>query len=335
MNAKIGNRFQEADRVRLEEVIPLSTPYLIFIDPSSICNFKCTFCPCGGGNKQYWDKEKKTGLMSYSLYRSVIDQLKDFPEKIKTLRLYKEGEPLLNKRLPDMIRYAKDKDVARVIDFTTNGSLLTEDLNFALLDSGIDRINVSVEALDEEGYLKHAGVPIEMKRFRQTLNHLYLHKGACHLMIKITDIGLSSHSEKEFYEYFGEFCDEISVERVTPVWPGFGLDHVKSGFQEGLFGKEIHEREVCPYLFYSMCVNSDGSVSSCFVDWNHKNIVGNCQDNRLLDIWNQAGLTNMRKTHLSGGRHQNPICASCGQLTYAALDNLDPYKENIRKRLGL
>ena len=334
MNALKGNRFQIQDRVQLAEVIPLSTPYLLFIDPSSVCNFKCTFCPCGGGNKEWWDKEKKVNILSYSLYRNIIDQVAEFPDRVKTLRLYKEGEPLLNKRLPDMIYYARKKDVADKIDLTTNGSLLTEDLNFALIDAGIDRINISVEALDEEGYRTHAGVLFDVHKFKNTLKHLYKNKSKCYIMVKITDIGLGGYSEEEFYQSFGELCDEISVEHITPVWPDFDLKHVKKNFRKGLFGEDINDKDVCPYLFYSMCINSDGTVSSCFMDWNHKNLIGDCKKHSLMHIWNQSALNAMRWDHLSGRRENYPVCANCGQLSYAALDNLDPYREELLKKLG-
>ncbi len=334
MSAIRGSRFQTQDRVKLAEVIPLSTPYLLFIDPSSVCNFKCTFCPCGGGNKECWDRGKKVNILSYSLYRDIIDQLTEFTDKIKTLRLYKEGEPLLNKRLPDMIQYARRKNIAHKIDMTTNGSLLTEDLNFALIDAGIDRINISVEALDEDGYRTHAGVPIDIDKYKRTLRHLYIHKGKCHILIKITDVGLGEHSEEEFYQAFGEFCDEISIEHVTPVWPDFDLGHVKKEFKEGIYGGTIEGRVVCPYLFYSMCVNSDGTVSSCFMDWNHKNLIGDCKDQKLVEIWKYSALETMRRYHLQGKRGMYPVCANCGQLSYAALDNLDPYKEELLKKMG-
>lgn len=29
----------------LSEVVPLDTPYVLFLDPCGACNFKCKFCP--------------------------------------------------------------------------------------------------------------------------------------------------------------------------------------------------------------------------------------------------------------------------------------------------
>ncbi|GAI93186.1 unnamed protein product, partial [marine sediment metagenome] len=47
MKAKIKPRINLENRTRLERVIPLSTPMILFVDPASTCNFKCKFCPTG------------------------------------------------------------------------------------------------------------------------------------------------------------------------------------------------------------------------------------------------------------------------------------------------
>lgn len=331
----IGKRYTN-DRTRLETVIPLETPYLVFLDPSSSCNFKCKFCPCGGANKEYWNEEKKVGILSYETARKAIDDLSDFPDKIKTLRLYKEGEPLLNKRLPDIINYARKKDVAAKIDFTTNGSLLTHDLGLAIADAGVDRINISVEALDDEGYFSVSGVRIDIKKYVDNIRFFYNHKNGCHVFVKISDLGLGNRSEDDFYNMFADICDEMAVERVSNVWPGFIVkEDLKKTDDYDIYGGEMSSREevqVCPYLFYSICVNSDGSVSSCLMDWNHIQIIGNVNDNSLFDIWNGNELKKMRLDHLKLNRKIYPACEKCGQMKFAVLDNIDPYRETILKK---
>ena len=89
MKAKEGHRYYN-QRTRLETVIPLSTPYILFVDPSSACNLKCSFCPCGGAHSELWTEEKhrSVGIMDMNLFRKVIDDCAGFPEKIKVLRLY-------------------------------------------------------------------------------------------------------------------------------------------------------------------------------------------------------------------------------------------------------
>ena len=333
---KIGKRYTN-DRTRLETVIPLTTPYLVFLDPSSSCNFKCKFCPCGGANKEYWSENKKVGILSYETARKVIDDITEFPDKIKTLRLYKEGEPLLNKRLPDIINYARKKDVAERIDFTTNGSLLTHDLGLAIADAGVDRINISVEAIDDDDYFSISGVKIEFRRYVNNIKFFYNHKNGCHVFVKISDLGLGKHSAEEFYDIFGEICDEIAVERVSNVWPDFSVkEELKKTDEYDIYGGKMSERsevQVCPYLFYSLCVNSDGTVSSCLMDWNHVQIIGNVNDSSLHEIWNGDTLNRMRLDHLRLNRKVYPACAKCGQMKYAVLDNIDQYRKEILQNI--
>lgn len=336
MSAKIGKRWTD-DRTELQKVIPLDTPYLLFVDPSSVCNFRCKFCPCGGANKNVWSSEKKTSLMSYELYRKIIDDMTEFPVKIKTLRLYKEGEPLVNKRLPDMIHYARKKDVASKIDFTTNGFLLDHDTTLAIMDAGVDRINISIEALDADGYEKISGVKIDYKQFIEKLKFLYQNKNGCHIFIKISDLGLGNHTEQEFYNIFGEICDEMSVEHVSSVWPEFEIkEELKKTNQLDIYGEKMCQRkpvQVCPYLFYSLCVNSDGTVSACLMDWNHKLLVGDLHNESLMEIWNGSNMQEMRKNHLKLNKKIYSACKNCGQMEYAVLDNIDPYREEILKKL--
>lgn len=334
--AKIGKRYG-TDRTELQNVIPLETPFLLFVDPSSVCNFRCKFCPCGGANKDLWSQEKKVSIMPYEIYRRVIDSAAEFPQKLKTLRLYKEGEPLLNKRLPDMVNYARKKDVAAKIDFTTNGSLFNHDLILALTDAGVDRINISVEALDSEGYLSVSGAKIDFDEFIDNLRFLYDHKNGCHIFVKISNLGLGKHSEQDFYDIFDEICDEIAIENVTPVWPEFDIkDDLRKNDSLDIYGAAMTDRkkcEVCPYLFYSMCVNSDGTISACLMDWNHQVIIGDIRKNSLSDIWNGSVIKQMRIDHLTLKKDNYGPCSKCGQLEYAVLDNIDKYREEILERI--
>ena len=96
---------------------------------------------------------------------------------------------------------------------------------------------------------------------------------------------------------------------------------------------ERTEAQVCPYLFYSMCVNSDGTVSSCLMDWNHVQIIGNVADQTLYEIWNGETLHRMRVNHLKLHRDLYPACGACGQMKYAVLDNIDPFRDDILTRM--
>jgi len=333
MKAKAGNRFLSSTRTNLYDVIPLKTPFLIFIDPSSACNLKCPFCPCGGAHRDLWKEDKKPGIMDFEVYKKIIDDLSLFPEKIKTLRLYKEGEPLINKKLPDMIKYAKDSGNIMRVDFTTNGTLLNPELNLRLIDSGVDRINISIEALSADEYEKNSGVKIDFEKFLDTLKHLYENKKNCHIFMKINDFGLNNHTKEEFFDMFGNMCDEISIENVSDVWPEFDVSEYQKEYNKSIYNEKLNKVEVCPYIFYSICVNSDASVSNCFLDWNHDNILGNAYNQSLYEIWNGELLKQLRIAHLKKDKSAYKTCNSCGQLNFATLDNIDKYADELLTRL--
>ena len=82
---------------------------------------------------------------------------------IKLLIFDDYGEPTLHKKLPDMIKYAKDKNVAETIRLVTNGTLLNPTLNPKLIDAGLDQIKISLEAVDEDNYKKISGHSIDME----------------------------------------------------------------------------------------------------------------------------------------------------------------------------
>lgn len=169
MKAKKQNLVNK-DRHRLEEVLPLRTPYALFIDPCNLCNFRCKFCAMQAADVELPFKKQ---MMSMELYRKVIDDAAAFPDQLKMLRLVQHGEPLLHPEFPEMVRYAKQKGVSEFIETVTNGSKLNPELNEKLVESGIDRIRISIEETDGEGYRRMSGVDIDFDQFIFNIKDLY------------------------------------------------------------------------------------------------------------------------------------------------------------------
>ena len=61
------------------------------------------------------------------------------------------------------------------IDFATNGSRLTNEFSEKIIESDVDRINISLEGISEEDYLKNAKIKLILKNLLQILN-IYLKK---------------------------------------------------------------------------------------------------------------------------------------------------------------
>lgn len=333
MKASIKPRINLENRTALETVIPLPTPFVLFVDPVNTCNFQCKFCPTGDR-----DLIKSTGRwqgrLDFDLYRKVIDDLGEFDRPLKVLRLYKEGEPLLHTRFADMVRYAKQSGHVEYIDTTTNGYLLTPDKIGPILDAGIDRINISVDGMSSRQFWEFTRTRVDFDRFVANVRNLYEHRGQCEICVKIPGDILSDDDKQRFFDTFGDIADRVFIENFAPCWPTFDVeDRMGIEITDGIYGNAIHEVQVCPYIFYSVAVNTDGTVSLCFLDWARKLVVGDLRKQSLKDVWQGEALHRHRIAHLQGRRKQDPTCAACGQLSHCLPDDIDAHAGMLLERL--
>lgn len=329
MKAQLKPRINLEDRTPLQDVIPLSTPFVVFVDPASACNFFCPFCPTG--HRDMIDATGRfQGVMKLPLFKKIIDDLDHFEKPIKVLRMYKDGEPLLNKNLAEMIAYAKSSGRVEYIDTTTNGSLMTPERLGPILEAGLDKINISVDGMNREQYKKFTGFDFDFEQFVQHVKWLDANKGACEVVIKIPGDLITESQRQEFLDTFGNYCDRIFIENFAPCWPEFDVEaHTGIAITKGIYQQPIMPTDTCPYIFYSISVNADGLVSSCFLDWGRKLIIGDVRAQSLKDIWNSKSMNSLRRLHLDGRRKENPVCGACGQLSHCLPDNIDAYRSQI------
>ena len=329
MKAQLKPRINLEGRTPLQDVIPLSTPFVVFVDPASACNFLCPFCPTG--HRDMIDATGRfQGVMKLPLFRKIIDDLGEFDKPIKVLRMYKDGEPFLNKNLAEMIAYAKNSGKVEYIDTTTNGSLMTPERLAPVLEAGLDRINISVDGMNQAQYKKFTGFDFDFEKFVEHVRWLDTNKGNCEVVIKIPGDLITEPQRQEFLDTFGDYCDRIFIENFAPCWPEFDVEaHTGIAITQGIYQQPITPTDTCPYIFYSISVNADGLVSSCFLDWGRKLIVGDVGATSLSDIWHSRSMNALRQQHLTGRRRENPVCGSCGQLSHCLPDNIDEYRSQI------
>ncbi len=326
-------RIDLVNRTRLETVLPLATPFVIFIDPSDACNFKCSFCPTGD-SKLMKDVGRPLKQMPWELYKKIINDICEFEDKVKVIRLYKDGEPLLNRHFCDMVRYAKESGCCERVDTTTNASLLTEQKSVEIVEAGLDRINISIEGMNEQQYLDFSGYKLtKFQDIVENVANFHKNKDNCEMIVKINGDSLTEDQKKEFIDTFGPIADGIWIESVMSCWPEFELRNgVKVNEDRGIYGQAIEEVTVCPYPFYSFSINPEGTASLCFLDWGRKLLIGDTNVEPVKDIWNGPEINRYRLMFLDGKRKQHPICGNCGQMTHGQPDNIDSYARDIRKK---
>ena len=310
-------RIREQGRIPLEDVLPLATPFVINIDPASTCNFKCNYC-FHAGNQMH-----TKGAMKWGTYSRIISDILQFDSPIKTLRLYAFGEPLLNPNFADMIELAKDRQVSEDIDTTTNGSLLNPKLNRKIINAGIDRINISVNGLNTEQYKQFTRYDIDFNQYVANIADLYDNRKDCTIFVKINGDTISEEDQQKFIDVFTPISSGCAIEYTMSCWYDFDMIGVEKNKTVGVYGQPLTHVNVCPYIFYAYCIQYDGKVSTCFLDWNRKLIIGDIFHNSLKEIWEGAIMTELRKKMLLKQRRTIPICNKCNQLVAGDPVNID------------
>ena len=329
----IQTRLNNNNRNNLSEVLPLKKPYVLLVDPSSLCNLRCKWCPSGYDNLMA-EYGRNNGVMEYSLFEKIVSDSLEFTTPINVLRLYKEGEPLVNPKFVDMVRIAKRSGAYKKIETTTNGILLNKELNRKLIDAGIDQINISVNGVSEEQIYKNTCRKIDFKKYCDNIIDLCKNSEDCIVYVKSIKDVLTEEEQKYFMDLFGEWADRIFLERLSPAWPDFDIKLSGYNYEDiGNYGQPLENRTVCPYIFYVMVINSDGTCDTCVGDWKHNQIIGDVNTNSLKNIWLGEPLKEIQLSHLDGIREKNELCKSCEVIKYGCYDNIDADRCEIKNRI--
>ncbi|MCA9230522.1 MAG: SPASM domain-containing protein [Planctomycetales bacterium] len=264
-------------------------PRTVRIETTNHCNAACTFCPREtiGRKKEFMDQQ---------LFEKIIDQCAAGGTKL--IHMHNFGEPLLDKQLPERIRYAKDKGIPRVKLFC-NGSLLRGKMAEGLLDAGIDEIKVSLDGSDAEEFnqlrigLDHGSVVENTRNFRRMRDDRGLSKPA------VVAACVTSSDKKKTEELVEDVVDHID-------WASL---HNWAGSRKWLGNRKI--RKPCVRVYRSFTVLVNGDVALCCLDHSGKEILGNCNETSIAEIWNNARYREIRKLHRDGKQEQLELCNNC------------------------
>ncbi|RDU58603.1 radical SAM/SPASM domain-containing protein [Helicobacter sp. MIT 99-5507] len=295
------------DRKPLIELLPLTQPITMYIDPSSICNFKCEFCFQSNRDAL---KSMNLSQMSLETLKIIITQLKEFKNPIKMIHLHGFGEPLLNKYFPQMVALLKDSNVAQRIATTSNASLLSNNLSNSIIEAGLDQIHFSIYGLEDSAYKTFSHRKISFSKIVENIKYFYQYKTQyadktghnCHIHIKMNKDYFSKDDCQRFLDIFGDYCDSIFLDGVANIWYGIDVsDSLKINLSKEKKEKSIITHQyghklsstynICPNIFYQLLIHSNGDVSPCCADYQGRIKLGNIYTHNLKDIWDDKTST--------------------------------------------
>jgi radical SAM protein with 4Fe4S-binding SPASM domain len=312
---------------RLFYIIP-SRPEVAQIEVTNVCNFDCPMC-----------QRKHLGVelehMDYDLFKNVVDRLNG----VKSVILCGWGEPLCHPRIIDMIRYVKARGLKASL--TSNGSLLDEDMQEALINSGIDSISVSIDCIEAaEDSATHAirnqldNITAFMEKIKmgdgkpkvilQSTYHKNKEKDILKVMeyaaktgikevnVNRLDIRFNPSLNRPSYEEEREFVGKmINSADELGITAEFRCHTAFSGLKRWIARKLIplfHGRgRHCLRVYNYVYITLDGHVTPCCALPRYH--LGNMVEEDLVKIWNNKSFKKFRQTG-----EQRKVCGKCDVL---------------------
>lgn len=316
------------ERTDLASKLPLAAPYAMFVEFTNRCNFRCTFCP--ESLDDYEDRVGGNHVLSEGSFHRLCNEILDLG-RLRVMRFYMLGEPLLHKQAPAMIAHAVRMDVADRTELTTNGTAITDNVADSLVASGLDYLRVSVYAMNQERHRKVTGAAIRPEKVLkgvEAVRRARERNGGIGPFIYVKMINpFNELEEAAFRTAYSGVADELMIEQPTNWNDESGVDFISATYDGQIERKQLFPflKEVCPLPFYTLVVHSDGAVGICCVDWAKQTIIGNLNQETLSDVWHGQKLRAFQTMHLERRRYENPACHGCTFL-YTQPDNIDSLK---------
>ncbi|MEO5895887.1 MAG: radical SAM/SPASM domain-containing protein [Vicinamibacterales bacterium] len=263
-------------------------PEIVQIESTNICNAKCVFCPRD-------EMHRKQGIMSFDLFTKIVDECVELG--ITHVRVHNYGEPFVDRKLVEKIRYAKQKGIKEV-GMISNGSLINEDVARGMIEAGLDAINISVDASGKEVFestrlgLKYDKVIANIER----IVRIRAESGEKRPKLILSFVRQNnSLDEQAFIEHWRKIADKIHITDLHN-WGG-------------TLNQESDVTYPCYRPWLTFTVLWDGRVSLCCADFDGHTILGNMNTSSIREVWNDEPYRAVRREHLESGGPD--VCRAC------------------------
>jgi radical SAM protein with 4Fe4S-binding SPASM domain len=291
-------------------------PISISFEPTTSCNLRCPECPSG-----LREFTRPTGMLQKDFFRQTID---DIHKELLYLIFYFQGEPYLNPDFLDMVKYAHDKGIYTAT--STNAHYLTDERARKTVESGLDRLIISIDGTTQDVYAQYR-VGGKLEKVLEGARNIVKWKKA-----------LNSKTPFVFFQFLVVKPNEHQIEAVKQLGKEIGVDQVRlktaqvydyendpnqlipsidkySRYQKDRKGKmqvKSGLQNHCWKLWHANVITWDGIVVPCCFDKDAMHHLGNLNMQSFKQIWQNDNYRQFRK-ELMTSRKKIDICANCSE----------------------
>ena len=288
-------------------------PMTISFEPTTACNLRCPECP--SGLRQF---SRPTGNLKQDFFRQTIDQLH---QKLIWLIFYFQGEPYINPAFLDMVAHAHQRGIYTIT--STNGHFLSPENARRTVESGLDRLIISVDGTDQqtyEAYRKEGKLENVLQGAR---NMVTARKAAGvhhpHLIFQFLVVKPNEHQIPEIYRLAKEIgIDEVKLktaqvydfEHGNELIPTLDRYSRYARQSDGTYKIKNQLLNHCWKLWHACVITWDGLVVPCCFDKDAEHKLGDLKQLSFREIWHSEPYRAFRQNLLLGREHIE-ICKNC------------------------
>lgn len=288
-------------------------PVTLSIEPTTACNLRCPECP--SGLRAF---SRDTGNLRADFFRRTIDEVH---RDLICLIFYFQGEPYINPQFLDMVRYARERGLYTMT--STNGHFLDDDNARRTVESGLDRLIISVDGATQEVYEQYrVGGRLEtVLQGARNMVHWKRRLGARHphIIFQFLVLRPNEHQIPDIYRLAAEIgVDEVILKsaQVYDYQQGNPIIPIQDRYAryrrqaDGSWAPKHALGNHCWKLWHASVVTWDGLVAPCCFDKDAQHRLGDLKQTPFRTLWRGAAYRAFR-TKILRGRANIDICANC------------------------
>lgn len=293
--------------------IQLEFPVDMSIETMDFCNYACPYCP------RVAEPGDGTAIRD-DVFQSLIDE---YAKKTGGMAAvgFDRGEPLLDKKLEEKIAYIERKGIQDII-LTTNGVYLTKSRGRKLIEAGITKLHISLDAATQETYSKTRGGTLAEveENIRALLNSRdEMNSALPFVRVSFVVNELNEHEVELFHQKWGGVVDYVDFQNCF----------------DNSYLNDISEFEVesidCYYPSNSVSVNAKGEISPCCSFYNKYLNMGSAGENDAIERAFNSDLARDLRRSFKEQLDFHLICKNC----MGKPANIErPYKPLIQPAAG-
>lgn len=293
-------------------------PISISFEPTTSCNLRCPECPSG-----LRSFTRPTGMLKKDFFSQTIDEIY---KELLYLVFYFQGEPYLNPGFLEMVRYASNKKIYTAT--STNAHYLNDDNARKTIESGLDRLIISIDGTTQEVYQQYrrggkldkviegAKNIVKWKKELKSKTPFVIFqflvvKPNEHQIQDVQQLAKEVGVDDVWYKTAQVYDYENDPNNLIPAIDKFSR-YKKT--KDGAYKVKNKLNNHCWKLWHANVITWDGLVVPCCFDKDARHQLGNLKTQSFKEIWQNDKYKRFRSA-LMASRKNIDICANCSEGT--------------------